>query len=105
MPTELDPRIADNLVLNAVSSLWTLPSEKIVCTRRALKEALHAVVQEAYAIGFLAGQEMRFRESTRPRERRKPTPVHPVTPGGAVVRRLTRISVMTLRTSLRMEWR
>ena len=44
-----------------------------LCTRppsaafgRALKEALLAAVQEAYAIGFLAGQEMRLRESTCP---------------------------------------
>jgi len=64
MPCELDPKIADSLVLTAVSSLWALPSEKIRCTRQALKEALHAVVQEAYVIGFLAAQEMRFREST-----------------------------------------
>jgi hypothetical protein len=66
MPSELDPRIADSLVLTAISSLWALPSEKILCTRRALKEAFLAVAQEAYGLGFLAGQEIRFRESTRP---------------------------------------
>jgi hypothetical protein len=66
MPSEIDPKIADSLVLTAVSSLWALPSEKIICTRGALKEALHAVIQEAYGIGFLAGQEMLFRESTSP---------------------------------------
>jgi hypothetical protein len=65
MPSELDPKVADNLVLTAVSRVWTLPSEKILCTRRALKEAVLAAVQEAYAIGLLAGQEMRLRESTR----------------------------------------
>ena len=65
MPSELDPTIADSLVLTAVSSLWALPSEKIICTRRALKQAFLAVAQEAYGIGFLAGQEIRFHESTR----------------------------------------
>ena len=62
MLSEIDPKIADGLVLTAVSSLWASPSEKILCTRRALKEALLAVVQEAYSLGFLAGQEMRLRE-------------------------------------------
>ena len=65
MQREIDPKIADNLVLNAVSSLWQLPGEKILCTRRALKQAFLAVAQEAHDIGFLAGQEIRFRESTR----------------------------------------
>ena len=73
MPSELDPKVADSLVLTAVSSLWALPSEKILCTRRALKEALLAAVQEAYAIGFLTGQEMRLRESTRPGSADRPS--------------------------------
>lgn len=73
MPTELDPKVADSLLLTAVSSLWALPSEKILCTRRALKEALLAAVQEAYAIGLLAGHEMRLRESTRPGSADRPT--------------------------------
>ena len=73
MPSELDPKVADSLVLTAVSSLWTLPSEKILCTRRALKEALLAAVQEAYGIGFLAGQELRLRESTRPGSADRPS--------------------------------
>ena len=66
MPSELDPKIADSLVMTAISSLWALPSEKIICTRRALKQAFLAVAQEAYGMGFLAGQEMRLRESTAP---------------------------------------
>jgi hypothetical protein len=66
MLSEIDPKVADSLVLTAVSSLCALPSEKILCTRRALKEVLLAVIQEVYAIGLLAGQEMRLRESTRP---------------------------------------
>jgi hypothetical protein len=73
MPSELDRKVADSLVLTAVSSLWALPSEKILCTRRALKEALLAAVQEAYGIGFLAGQELRLRESTRPGSADRPS--------------------------------
>jgi hypothetical protein len=73
MPIELDPRIADNLVLTAISSLWALPSEKILCTRRALKGAFLAVAQEAYEIGLLAGQKLRFRESTRPGSAERPS--------------------------------
>lgn len=66
MPSEINSKIADNLVVTAVSSLWSLPSEKILCTRRALKEAILAAVQEAYEIGFLSGRETRFRDSTHP---------------------------------------
>jgi hypothetical protein len=73
MPSELDPKVADSLVLTAVSSLWALPNEKILCTRRALKEALLAAVQEAYGIGILVGQEMRLRESTRPGSADRPS--------------------------------
>jgi hypothetical protein len=73
MSSDLDPKIADSLVLTAVSSLWALPSEKILCTRRALKQAFLAVAQEAYGIGFLAGQEVRLRESTRPGSTDRPS--------------------------------
>ena len=73
MPSELDPRAADSLVLTAVSSLWALPSAKILCTRRALKEALLAAVQEAYAVGFMAGQEVHLRDSTRPGSSDRPS--------------------------------
>jgi hypothetical protein len=66
MPSEIDPKVADSLVLTAVSGLWPLPSEKILCMRRALKQAFLAVAQEAYGLGFLAGQEVRLRESTAP---------------------------------------
>ena len=66
MPNQLDPKIADGLVMTAVSRVWALPSDRILCTRRALKEAVLAAVQEAYSMGLLAGQEMRLRESTLP---------------------------------------
>ena len=73
MPSELDPTIAADLVTTAVSSLWALPNEKIVCTRRALRQAFLAIVQEAYGLGFLAGQEMRLRESTAPGSAGRPS--------------------------------
>ena len=73
MPSELDPRIAESLVLTAVSGLWPLPNEKIICTRGALKQAFLAVAQEAYGIGFLAGQEIHLRESTCPGSADRPT--------------------------------
>src|ERR1700685_73670 len=66
MLSEIDPKIAESLVLTALSSLWALPSEKILCTRRALKQAFLAVAQEVYGMGFLAGQEVRLRQSTAP---------------------------------------
>ena len=66
MPNELDPKIADGLVLSAMDGLWASPGKKVLCTRRALNQAFLAAVQEAYQIGYLAGQEMRFRKSTHP---------------------------------------
>jgi hypothetical protein len=53
MSSELDPKIAEGLVTTAVSSVHSLPSEKIICTRRKLKQAVLAAVQEAYGLGFL----------------------------------------------------
>ena len=69
----LIPKIADSLVMTAVSRVWALPSEKIICTRRALKEAVLAAVQEAHSIGFLAGREVRFRDSTLPGSADRPS--------------------------------
>jgi hypothetical protein len=66
MPNELDPKIADSLASGAIVGLWPSPGEKVLCTRRALKQAFLAVAQEAYEIGYLAGQEVRLRESTSP---------------------------------------
>src|ERR1017187_5377884 len=65
MPSEIDLEIAERLVMNATSSVWPSPGEKVVCTRSALKQAFLEVLQEAHQIGFLAGQEVRFREGTR----------------------------------------
>jgi hypothetical protein len=66
MPSELDPKIADKLVFRAVVGLRLSQGEQVLCTRRALKAAFLAVAQEAYGMGFLAGQETRLSESTRP---------------------------------------
>jgi hypothetical protein len=46
-PSERDSKLADNLVWTAVRTLRTLPGEKTLCTRRALKEALRAAVPAA----------------------------------------------------------
>jgi hypothetical protein len=73
MPSELDPKIADYLVTTAISSLWALPNEKIVCTRRALRQAFLAIAQEAYGLGVLAGEETRLRESTTPGSADRPS--------------------------------
>lgn len=64
MPSELDSKIADGLVMTAVSRVWALPGDKILCTRRDLRGAILAAVQEAYSMGLLAGQETHLREST-----------------------------------------
>jgi hypothetical protein len=73
MPSELDPKLADGLVSTAVSSVHSLPNEKIICTRRRLKEAVLAAVQEAYGLGLLGGQETRLRESTAPGSADRPS--------------------------------
>jgi hypothetical protein len=66
MPNELDSETADSLVMTAVSTLSQVPGEKILCARRALKGAILAAAQEAYSIGFMAGQESRLREGALP---------------------------------------
>jgi hypothetical protein len=64
MRRELDPKVADRLVFSAVAGLWPSRGKKILCTRRVLKQAFLAVAQEAYEIGFLAGQKMRLPDNT-----------------------------------------
>jgi len=66
MPREIDSRIADRLVSNAISSLGSPLGTKRVCTRRALDAALLAAIREAHEIGFLAGQQERYGNLTRP---------------------------------------
>src|ERR1035438_4121169 len=73
MPSELDPKIADTLAFGAIVGLWPSRGGKVLCTRQALKQAFLAVAQEAYAIGLLARQEMRLRESTRPGSADRPS--------------------------------
>jgi hypothetical protein len=66
MPREIDSRIADHLVSRAVSSLDSPRGSRVVCTRRALDAALLTAVREAHEIGFLAGQQERYADLTRP---------------------------------------
>ena len=44
MRNEIDTRIAEDIVTTAVSSVWALPSDKIVCTRRAFREAVATAI-------------------------------------------------------------
>lgn len=66
MSRQIDSRIADALVARAISSLDSPHRGKVVCTRRALDAALLAVAREAHEIGFLAGQQERYIDLTRP---------------------------------------
>jgi hypothetical protein len=66
MPREIDSRIADRLVSTAVSSLGAPHGSKRVCSRRDLDTALLAAIREAHEIGFLAGQQERYADVTRP---------------------------------------
>jgi hypothetical protein len=66
MPREIDSQIADRLVSTALSNLGSPHGNKRVCTRRALDAALLAAIREAHEIGFLAGQQERYADATRP---------------------------------------
>jgi len=66
MPREIDSRIANRLATNAISSLDPPHANKLVCTRRALHSVLLAAIREAHEIGFLAGQQERYGDLTRP---------------------------------------
>jgi hypothetical protein len=73
MSSELDPKIADSLAFLAIVGLRPPKGDKVLCTRNALKQAFLTVAQEAYEVGFLAGQETRLRESTCPGSPRRPS--------------------------------
>jgi hypothetical protein len=72
MPREIDSRIADHLVSTAISSLDSPHGSKVVCSRLALDAALLAAVREAHEIGFLAGQQERYGDLTRPASPARP---------------------------------
>ena len=65
MRNEIDSRIAENIIITAISRVWSSPSDRIFCTRRSLREAIAAAIQHAYEIGFLAGHEADLREICR----------------------------------------
>jgi hypothetical protein len=66
MPREIDNLAAGHLASGAISSLNPHRGNKVCCTRRALRAALLAVAREAHEIGFLAGQQERYADATRP---------------------------------------
>jgi hypothetical protein len=66
MSGELDPKIASRLSSSAIGLLQPPRGDKILCTRGMLKKAILQVAQEAYEVGFLAGQKEQLGELTRP---------------------------------------
>ena len=66
MHGELDPQTADTLAFSAICALNPPRGSTILCTRRALHEAICVVAREAYEIGFLAGQQHQHAELNRP---------------------------------------
>jgi hypothetical protein len=63
MSGEIDPKIAERLSFCAISLLLPSRGDKILCTRGVLKKAILQVAQEAYEIGFLAGQKEQLVDS------------------------------------------
>ena len=62
MSSDLDPALAAEIVGSARSGLGLSSGSRMVCLRRALDAALLRVAHEAFAAGFLAGQEARCRD-------------------------------------------
>jgi hypothetical protein len=60
VPEEINPATAENLVTGAMRFLPVTPGKKVFCTKRQLQDCLLRLAQEAYAIGFLAGQKEQF---------------------------------------------
>ena len=57
MPEELDPAVAETLVSSVMDFLPTIHGNKVLCTKRQLRECMLRLAQEAYATGFLLGQK------------------------------------------------
>ena len=57
MPEELDPAVAETLVGSAMGFLPTTHGNKVLCTKRQLRECMLRLAQEAYTTGFLLGQK------------------------------------------------
>ena len=60
MPENLDPAVAESLASGAMRLLLLTPGNKILCTKRQLRECLLSLAQEAYSMGFLSGQKEHF---------------------------------------------
>ena len=66
MPVGLDARLAEHIVGTAMCWLNPTYGNKILCTKAALKQAIRAALDEAYEVGFLAGQKKQYSELTHP---------------------------------------
>jgi hypothetical protein len=51
MPEEIDPAIANDLVTAAMSLLPLTPGNKVLCTKRQLRDCMLRLAQDAYAMG------------------------------------------------------
>jgi hypothetical protein len=65
-PVGLDSRLAERIVSTAMCRLRPAQSNKILCTKSALEDAIRMAVNEAYEIGLLAGQKEQYGVLTRP---------------------------------------
>jgi hypothetical protein len=72
MASEIDSRIAENLVSSALSSLNPTPGANIICSKRALRRVFLEVAAEAHEIGFLSGRKEHFADLTRSGDRVRP---------------------------------
>jgi hypothetical protein len=66
MPVGLEARLVERIVGTAVHRMDPTPGNKILCTKSALEDAILMAVNEAYEIGFLAGQKEQYGELMRP---------------------------------------
>lgn len=66
MSRELDPRLAERLVLTAMCRLNPTPGNKVLCMKSALHEAFLAIAREAHEVGYPAGHQAQHGEILRP---------------------------------------
>jgi len=65
---EIDPAVAEDLVGMALCSLPLARGNRVVCTKRQMRECMLRLAQEAYSTGFLLRQKEQF-ELLGPRQR------------------------------------
>jgi len=71
MPDELDPKIADRLASSTMVHVEFALGGKVASAREVKQAILHAV-QEAYEIGFMAGEKRQLGDLTRPGSTNRP---------------------------------